>query len=180
MKLFATNNQVEAEGGEPQPKRSMKDIFVGNYNYKFLCMPSWNPWSKNQGARELPFYGPQDVLPVILAVVMGFQHSLSMVGSPSSSIIPQPGFSTMYFHARQHDVRTKPSHQAAESRTAGYFPPRPVEVDDTPASCLAYRHTRKYATAPIGYNSNDWRTWLYAHHTFLSPSAIIFLSGCHR
>jgi hypothetical protein len=38
MKLFATNNQVEAEGGEPQPKRSMKDIFVGNYNYKFLCM----------------------------------------------------------------------------------------------------------------------------------------------
>lgn len=42
------------------------------------AQPQLNPWSKSK-SRELPFYGPNELLPVLLACVMGFQHSLSMV-----------------------------------------------------------------------------------------------------
>uniref|UniRef100_A0A061SFW1 Nucleobase:cation symporter-2, NCS2 family n=1 Tax=Tetraselmis sp. GSL018 TaxID=582737 RepID=A0A061SFW1_9CHLO len=56
-----------------------KDVWVGEYDYGYLCMPVLNPWGKSQ-ERELPFYGPNERLPVILTFLMGFQHSLSMVG----------------------------------------------------------------------------------------------------
>jgi len=64
---------------KPKAKRSFKDIFLGDYDYVQLCLPQLNPWSKSK-SRELPFYGPNELLPVLLACVMGFQHSLSMVG----------------------------------------------------------------------------------------------------
>eukprot|EP00873_Tetraselmis_striata_P004849 jgi/Tetstr1/425113/TSEL_015575.t1 len=38
------------------------------------------PMEQSPRAGELPFYGPNELLPVLLACVMGFQHSLSMVG----------------------------------------------------------------------------------------------------
>ena len=49
-----------------------------------LCLfpgpqPVFNPWGKS-AVRELPFYGPNELLPVLLTILMGFQHSLSMVG----------------------------------------------------------------------------------------------------
>lgn len=51
--------------------------------------PSFNPWSNKKGAtRELPFYAPQAMLPVLLSVVMGFQHSLSIVRVPCRTRIP--------------------------------------------------------------------------------------------
>mmetsp|Transcript_6629 Transcript_6629/g.11971 ORF Transcript_6629/g.11971 Transcript_6629/m.11971 type:complete len:566 (-) Transcript_6629:265-1962(-) len=60
-------------------KKGFKEVFFGSYDYLYLCTPVLNPWNKSK-SRELPFYGPNDILPILLAGVMGFQHSLSMVG----------------------------------------------------------------------------------------------------
>ncbi|KAG0631559.1 hypothetical protein M758_1G262300 [Ceratodon purpureus] len=50
---------------------------IGDYNWKFLCMPT-PPWKHD---RPLPpFYGKDDKLSVMVALVMGAQHALAMVG----------------------------------------------------------------------------------------------------
>lgn len=56
-----------------------KAAWVGDYDYKYLCMPVLNPWRKST-KRTLPFFGPNEALPVLLAFLMGLQHALAMVG----------------------------------------------------------------------------------------------------
>lgn len=54
-----------------------RNRLIGNYDWKFLCMPT-PPW---QHERPLPpFYGKDDKLSLLVAVVMGAQHALAMVG----------------------------------------------------------------------------------------------------
>jgi len=54
-----------------------KDRIIGNYDWKFLCMPT-PPWKHE---RPLPpFYGKDDRLSLLVAIVMGAQHALAMVG----------------------------------------------------------------------------------------------------
>jgi NCS2 family nucleobase:cation symporter-2 len=57
---------------------------VGDYDYKRLCMPRLNPWKK-ENQEPLPFYGPDANLSVLFAMMLGFQHSLAVVGG---TIIP--------------------------------------------------------------------------------------------
>mmetsp|Transcript_34845 Transcript_34845/g.98797 ORF Transcript_34845/g.98797 Transcript_34845/m.98797 type:complete len:671 (-) Transcript_34845:52-2064(-) len=59
--------------------QSAKDLILGDYDYAYVCTPVLNPWSP-QAPRDVPFYGPNDKLPLLLALLMGFQHSLAMVG----------------------------------------------------------------------------------------------------
>ena len=57
-----------------------KDHIVGDYQWKFLCMPT-APWKHD---RPLPpFFGRNDKLSFFVAAVMGLQHSLAMVSSSS-------------------------------------------------------------------------------------------------
>ena len=52
---------------------------VGDYEYGRLCTPRFNPWSKStQGA--LPYYGKDSRLALFVAMFLGFQHSLAVVG----------------------------------------------------------------------------------------------------
>ena len=52
---------------------------VGDYDYSRLCMPRFNPWSKaDQGS--LPYYGKDSRLALLVALFLGFQHSLAVVG----------------------------------------------------------------------------------------------------
>lgn len=56
---------------------------IGDYNWRFLCMPT-PPW---QYDRPLPpFYGKDDKLSLLIAVVMGVQHALAMA-SPTQSCL---------------------------------------------------------------------------------------------
>lgn len=52
---------------------------VGDYDYSRLCMPRLNPWKK-ESQEPLPYYGKDSRLAFFVAMFMGFQHSLAVVG----------------------------------------------------------------------------------------------------
>ncbi|EMC93459.1 hypothetical protein BAUCODRAFT_37143 [Baudoinia panamericana UAMH 10762] len=54
-----------------------KDGLVGSYDYAFLFTPNI-PFVKRQ-RRAAPFFGLNDSMPVFLALLLGFQHALSML-----------------------------------------------------------------------------------------------------
>lgn len=54
-----------------------KDGLIGDYDYGFLFMPNI-PFIKKE-RRAAPFFGLNDKMPVFLALLLGFQHALSML-----------------------------------------------------------------------------------------------------
>ncbi|KAK6610332.1 purine permease [Botrytis cinerea] len=54
-----------------------KEGLVGNYDYAFLFKPNL-PFMK-KSKRRAPFFGLQDRMPVLLGLLLGFQHALSML-----------------------------------------------------------------------------------------------------
>ena len=60
-----------------------RDRIVGDYNWRFLCMPT-PPWKHD---RPLPpFFGHNEKLSFLVAIVMGLQHALAMASSPPNSL----------------------------------------------------------------------------------------------
>lgn len=53
--------------------------WVGDYDYKSLCLPRI-PFINQKPPRSI-FFGLHDRIPILVAIVMGFQHSLAMAGS---------------------------------------------------------------------------------------------------
>ncbi|KAG1674138.1 hypothetical protein FOA52_015769 [Chlamydomonas sp. UWO 241] len=80
--------QVMSMGSEdekPEVKETAKErarrVIIGDYDYKTMCMPAWNPWSKKiHHDANMKFFGPNEPMPVFLMLVMGLQHALAMVG----------------------------------------------------------------------------------------------------
>jgi uracil-xanthine permease len=62
----------------PLQGRTQKEIWVGDYDYKFLCTPTL-PYTKKGGAAP-PFYSKDQWLGILLAAIMGLQHFMAMVG----------------------------------------------------------------------------------------------------
>ncbi|KAK3171237.1 hypothetical protein OEA41_003321 [Lepraria neglecta] len=56
---------------------STKDGLIGDYDYTFLFKPNL-PFMK-KSRRAAPFFGLNDKMPVFLALLLGFQHALSML-----------------------------------------------------------------------------------------------------
>jgi hypothetical protein len=54
-----------------------KDGLVGDYDYAFLFRPNL-PFLR-QSRRAAPFFGLNDKMPVLLAMLLGFQHALAML-----------------------------------------------------------------------------------------------------
>lgn len=54
-----------------------KDGLIGDYDYKFLFTPRL-PFTKAP-EQAAPFFGLNDKMPVVLALVLGFQHALAML-----------------------------------------------------------------------------------------------------
>ncbi|KAL8904981.1 MAG: hypothetical protein Q9171_006850 [Xanthocarpia ochracea] len=54
-----------------------KDGLIGDYDYAFLFTPNLPFMRKSR--RAAPFFGLNDHMPVLLALVLGFQHALSML-----------------------------------------------------------------------------------------------------
>jgi uric acid-xanthine permease len=54
-----------------------KDGLIGEYDYAFLFQPNI-PFLKRP-RRAAPFFGLNDKMPVLLAMLLGFQHALAML-----------------------------------------------------------------------------------------------------
>lgn len=58
-----------------------RDAWIGDYDFKSLCMPRLNPWKRiSSTTPSTPFYGLHDDLPIALAAICGLQHALAMLG----------------------------------------------------------------------------------------------------
>ncbi|KAL2176732.1 permease family-domain-containing protein [Thermothelomyces heterothallicus CBS 202.75] len=75
---------------EPAPRRTLadrlrgvkktfltKEGLIGNYDYAFLFRPNL-PFTK-KADQPAPFFGLNDRMPVLLALILGFQHALAML-----------------------------------------------------------------------------------------------------
>ncbi|KAK9473198.1 permease family-domain-containing protein [Dipodascopsis tothii] len=54
-----------------------KDGWFGDYDYAYLFMPRLPFLNRNK--QSGPFFGLNDTMPIMLAIILGFQHSLSML-----------------------------------------------------------------------------------------------------
>ncbi|KAF2242991.1 Xanthine/uracil permease [Trematosphaeria pertusa] len=83
-------SEADRIGPDYHPKRSFgekcrrfvkafttKDGLIGTYDYAFLFKPNL-PFMKKE-RRAAPFFGLHDKMPVLLALLLGFQHALSML-----------------------------------------------------------------------------------------------------
>ncbi|KAG8986181.1 hypothetical protein FRB90_004174, partial [Tulasnella sp. 427] len=59
-------------------KVSTRDGWLGDYDFGWLCTPVL-PWMKTKKSRSPPFYALDADLPLLLAIVCGFQHALAML-----------------------------------------------------------------------------------------------------
>jgi hypothetical protein len=58
-------------------KFTTRQGLLGSYDYAFLFLPNI-PFMK-RARRAAPFFGLDDQMPVILALLLGFQHALAML-----------------------------------------------------------------------------------------------------
>jgi hypothetical protein len=96
--------QIDILNGDPKSEveKSAGDLEVdySNFDWKWLCMPRL-PWSKD--TRLPAFYGIHDKIPIAVALVMGFQHALAMMGG----IITPPILVSGAFYARFTNEETQ-------------------------------------------------------------------------
>ncbi|KAK9822799.1 hypothetical protein WJX74_011059 [Apatococcus lobatus] len=62
------------------PLGSWKDALIGDYDYTFLFMPKWRYCRNHKVERLPPFFAVNEPLPLLLALILGFQHAAAMVG----------------------------------------------------------------------------------------------------
>ena len=55
----------------------IREGLIGDYDYAFLFKPNLPFMAKTR--RAAPFFGLNDKMPVLLALLLGFQHALSML-----------------------------------------------------------------------------------------------------
>ena len=61
-------------------KRSTRDWLVGDYDWCYLCTPSWPYCTKGKKRVPPKFFGRDDWLGIFTSVLMGLQHALAMCG----------------------------------------------------------------------------------------------------
>ncbi|KAH7321973.1 putative purine permease [Rhexocercosporidium sp. MPI-PUGE-AT-0058] len=55
--------------------------WIGNYDYMYLITPNIWPLNRKYKDYEAPFYGLNDEIPILLTLLLGLQHALTMIGS---------------------------------------------------------------------------------------------------
>ncbi|GFN16487.1 hypothetical protein AtubIFM54640_002339 [Aspergillus tubingensis] len=58
-----------------------RDGWIGDYDYMYLITPNIYPLNKRYKGAEPPFYGLNDEVPILLTIILGLQHALTMIGS---------------------------------------------------------------------------------------------------
>lgn len=58
-----------------------KDAWFGDYDYWYLVTPNIPPFNRKYEDKAIPFYGLHDRVPILLTIILGLQHALTMIGS---------------------------------------------------------------------------------------------------
>jgi hypothetical protein len=58
-----------------------KEGWLGDYDYLYLVTPNIWPLNKKYKDYTSPFYGLHDKVPILLTILLGLQHALTMIGS---------------------------------------------------------------------------------------------------
>ncbi|KAL2847461.1 purine permease [Aspergillus pseudoustus] len=77
-----------------------KDSLIGDYDYAFLFTPRL-PFMKKQ-RRSAPFFGLEDRIPVVLALLLGLQHALAMLAGVITPPIILGGSSGANFGSEEY------------------------------------------------------------------------------
>lgn len=100
-----SRKQSWAEKGRHLVKAlTTRDGLVGSYDYAFLFTPNL-PFMKRQ-KRAAPFFGLNDRMPVFLALLLGFQHALSMLAGVISPPIILAGAANLTGELQSYLVST--------------------------------------------------------------------------
>lgn len=70
-------------------KVTTRDGWIGDYNFGWLCTPTL-PYGGSRSRKLPPFYGLEDDIPLLLAIVCGFQHSLGECTRPYIRAVTDP------------------------------------------------------------------------------------------
>ncbi|KAF2090426.1 putative purine permease [Saccharata proteae CBS 121410] len=68
-----------------------KEGWIGDYDYLYLITPNIYPLNKRYRNHTPPFYGLNDEVPILLTIILGLQHALTMIGSVVSPILALAG-----------------------------------------------------------------------------------------
>lgn len=114
---YVKDDSPDQIGPDMAPKRSFaeksrrlakafttKDGLIGDYDYGFLFKPNL-PFMKRE-RRAAPFFGLNDSMPVFLAMLLGFQHALSMLAGVISPPIILAGSANLLASQQQYLVST--------------------------------------------------------------------------
>lgn len=58
-----------------------REGWIGDYDYLYLITPNIWPLNSKYKDYEAPFYGLNDEIPILLTILLGLQHALTMIGS---------------------------------------------------------------------------------------------------
>ncbi|OCK75734.1 putative purine permease [Lepidopterella palustris CBS 459.81] len=81
----STSNGVvdDDQGGLQYLKQTFltRDGWIGDYDYLYLIAPNIWPLNRKYKDYQTPFYGLNDQVPILLTIILGLQHALTMIGS---------------------------------------------------------------------------------------------------
>ena len=94
-----------------------RDGLIGDYDYAYLFTPKL-PFTK-QARKSTPFFGLEDRVPILLALILGLQHSLAMLAGGECS---QPGNSPSqeYGLIKSNDIVISPPIMLSGSSGANF------------------------------------------------------------
>lgn len=114
---YVKDDSPDLIGPDHTPKRSFadrgrqvvkalttKEGLIGDYDYGFLFRPQI-PFMKRE-LRAAPFFGLNDKMPTLLAILLGFQHSLSMLAGVITPPIILAGSANLLAEQQQYLVST--------------------------------------------------------------------------
>ncbi|KAG4431196.1 hypothetical protein IFR05_013322 [Cadophora sp. M221] len=85
--VYASSSTGEVEQHQKKSWAYLKHYFtsregwIGDYDYMYLITPNIWPLNRKYKDYEAPFYGLNDEIPILLTLLLGLQHALTMIGS---------------------------------------------------------------------------------------------------
>ncbi|KAK9762969.1 hypothetical protein K7432_010768 [Basidiobolus ranarum] len=104
--ICAAEKKLETPMYRPLPPLTLAEKFtttrgwIGEYDYKSLCMPRI-PFLNRSQVNRSPFYGPDDEIPISVALLMGIQHFLAVIGGIISPTIMISGAGDTFLNLDQ-------------------------------------------------------------------------------